>query len=67
MGDIKEICDLVHPHIGIITAVGPQHLESFGSIENVCRTKFELADSLPADGLAVVNNDFEAAKGASCK
>ncbi len=62
VGDIKEICDLVHPHIGIITAVGPQHLESFGSIENVCRTKFELADSLPADGLAVVNNDFEAAK-----
>ncbi len=62
VGDIKEICDLVHPHIGIVTAVGPQHLESFGSIENVCRTKFELADSLPADGLAVVNNDFEAAK-----
>ncbi|MCC8114170.1 MAG: hypothetical protein LIP03_09300 [Bacteroidales bacterium] len=58
-GDIKEICDLVHPQIGIITAVGPQHLESFGTIENVQRTKFELADALPADGLAVVNNDFE--------
>lgn len=57
--DIKEICDLVHPQIGIITAVGPQHLESFGTIENVCSTKFELADALPNDGLAVVNNDFE--------
>lgn len=56
--DIKEICDLVHPTIGIVTAVGPQHLESFGSIENVQRTKFELVDSLPADGLAVINNDF---------
>lgn len=57
-GDIKEICDLVHPEIGIITAVGEQHLESFKSIENVQRTKFELVDSLPAGGLAVVNNDF---------
>lgn len=57
--DIKEICELVHPQIGIITAVGPQHLESFGTIENVQATKFELADALPADGLAVINNDFE--------
>lgn len=59
LGDIKEICDIVHPRAGIITAVGPQHLESFKTIENVQRTKFELADALPADGLAVVNNDFE--------
>ncbi len=59
LGDIKEICDLVHPEIGIVTAVGEQHLESFKSIENVQRTKFELVDALPANGLAVVNNDFE--------
>lgn len=58
LGDIKEICDLVHPQIGIVTAVGPMHLESFKSIENVQATKFELVDALPADGLAVVNNDF---------
>lgn len=57
-GDIKEICDLVHPSIGIVTAVGEQHLESFHTIENVQRTKFELVDALPADGLAVLNNDF---------
>lgn len=59
LGDIKEICDLVCPTIGIVTAVGEQHLESFKSIENVQRTKFELVDALPADGLAIVNNDFE--------
>lgn len=58
-GDIKEICDLVHPSVGIVTAVGKQHLESFGSIENIQKTKFELIDSLPADGLAVLNDDFE--------
>lgn len=57
-GDIKEICDLVHPHIGIITAVGEQHLESFKTIENVQATKFELADALPAGGLAILNDDF---------
>ncbi|MCM1006180.1 MAG: UDP-N-acetylmuramoyl-tripeptide--D-alanyl-D-alanine ligase [Prevotella sp.] len=58
-GDIKEICDIVHPQTGIITAVGPMHLETFHSIENVQSTKFELADSLPDDGLVVVNDDFE--------
>lgn len=57
-GDIKEICDIVHPHIGIVTAVGPMHLESFKTLENVCSTKFELVDALPSDGLAVINNDF---------
>lgn len=62
-GDIKEICDLVHPSIGIVTAVGEQHLESFKTIENVCRTKFELIDSLTGDGFAVVNNDFPQIEG----
>lgn len=56
--DIKDICDLVHPQSGIITAVGPQHLESFKTLENVRDTKFELADSLPPRGLIVLNNDF---------
>ena len=58
-GDIAEICDIVNPRSGIITAVGPQHLESFGNIETVQSTKFELADAVPADGFVLVNNDFE--------
>lgn len=58
-GDIKEICDIVHPQIGIVTAVGPMHLESFKTIENVQKTKFELIDALPGDGFGVINNDFE--------
>ena len=58
-GDIKEICDLVHPAVGIITAVGEQHLESFKTIENVQRTKFELADAVPSNGFVVLNNDFQ--------
>ncbi|MDE7403427.1 MAG: UDP-N-acetylmuramoyl-tripeptide--D-alanyl-D-alanine ligase [Muribaculaceae bacterium] len=59
LGDIKEICNIVHPEMGIVTAVGPMHLESFKSIENVCTTKFELIDALPSTGFAAVNNDFE--------
>lgn len=58
-GDIAEICRLVNPSIGIVTAVGEQHLESFKSIGNVQRTKFELIDALPADGTAILNDDFE--------
>lgn len=48
--EIKELCDIAHPHDGIITSVGPQHLETFNSIENVVNTKFELADSVQAVG-----------------
>ena len=59
VGDIREICDIVHPSVGIVTAVGEQHLETFKTIERVQSTKFELVDALPADGFAVLNNDFE--------
>jgi len=58
-GDIKEICDLVHPSIGIVTSVGDMHLETFGSRENILATKFELLDALPANGFGVVNFDSE--------
>ena len=60
-GDIKEICDLVEPELGIITSVGEMHLETFGSVEGVARTKFELIDALPEGGFGVVNIDSEAA------
>ena len=49
-GDIKEICDLVHPDCGLITTVGPQHLDTFGDISNVFSTKFELYDSVKSAG-----------------
>jgi UDP-N-acetylmuramoyl-tripeptide--D-alanyl-D-alanine ligase len=61
-GDIEEICNIVHPDMGIITAVGPMHLETFKNIETVCATKFELADAIPATGFVAINNDFEPCK-----
>lgn len=58
-GNIKELCDLVRPEIGIITAIGPQHLETFKTMENVVSTKYELIESLPVEGIAILNNDDE--------
>ena len=60
-GDIKEICDLVCPSMGIVTSVGEMHLETFGSVESVALTKFELIDALSAGGFGIVNIDSEAA------
>lgn len=57
LGHIQEICDIVHPRHAVITSIGPQHLESFKSQENILRAKFELAEAIPADGLAFLNYD----------
>ena len=59
VGDIKELCDIVHPQHGVITSIGPQHLESFKTLDAVKNTKFELADALPQDGMLFLNNDDE--------
>ena len=60
VGDIKEICDIVNPKYGIITSVGPQHLESFKSIENVLKTKFELQEAVAKnDGYMFLNYSNE--------
>jgi UDP-N-acetylmuramoyl-tripeptide--D-alanyl-D-alanine ligase len=58
-GEIKELCDFVHPKYGIITRIGTAHLESFGSKENIQTTKFELIESLPVDGIGILNGDDE--------
>ncbi len=58
-GEIKEKCNFIKPKYGILTTIGTAHLESFGSQENVQKAKFELIDSLPDDGIAVLNMDDE--------
>lgn len=57
VGDIREICELVSPKYGILTSVGEQHLETFGSLDAIVKTKFELADALPAGGCLFANGD----------
>ena len=57
IGDIKTLCALVSPSIGILTSIGPQHLETFKSIGNVAKTKYELIEALPYEGTAIFNGD----------
>jgi UDP-N-acetylmuramoyl-tripeptide--D-alanyl-D-alanine ligase len=59
-GGIKLLCNIAKPKIGILTGINNQHLATFGSQKNIVKAKFELIDSLPQEGLAVLNwdNDF---------
>lgn len=58
-GDIEEICDIVHQRYGVLTAVGEQHLETFKTLDNIKKTKFEIVETLPQEGTAFVNKDDE--------
>jgi UDP-N-acetylmuramoyl-tripeptide--D-alanyl-D-alanine ligase len=57
-GQIAELCQIAQPEIGVITNVGPVHLELVGSLEGVVRAKGELVAALPAGGTAVVPESF---------
>lgn len=59
IGDVQEICDIVKPKYGILTAIGPQHLDTFKSIDNVKKGKMELITNLPKDGIGFVNWEDE--------
>lgn len=54
-GEIKAICDIVHPKIGILTGISQQHISLFGGLKEIIQTKYELINSLPKDGLAIFN------------
>jgi len=56
-GEIKLVCGMVKPRIGILTAINEQHLSLFGSIKNTQTAKYELLRSLPETGLAIINSD----------
>jgi UDP-N-acetylmuramoyl-tripeptide--D-alanyl-D-alanine ligase len=58
-GEIRQLCKLVRPTIGVLTAVGPEHLERFGSIDHVIEAEFEIIEALPHDGIAIFNGDDE--------
>lgn len=58
-GEIAELVAFARPTIGVLTAIGPAHLERFGSIEAIERGKYEIVRDLPSDGVAVMNVDDE--------
>jgi UDP-N-acetylmuramoyl-tripeptide--D-alanyl-D-alanine ligase len=57
-GQIADLCEIAQPQIGVITNVGPVHLELVDSVEGVTRAKGELVAALPAGGTAIVPPDF---------
>ena len=58
-GDISFLCDLAQPDSGVITNIGIAHIQSFGTIDAVAKTKCELFEALSADGVRFVNMDDE--------
>ena len=57
-GQIAELCEMARPQIGVVTNIGPVHLELVETIEGVQRAKGELVAALPAGGTAIVPEDF---------
>ena len=58
-GEISALAKIAHPEIGVVTNVAPVHLEFFKSVSDIARAKYELIESLPAVGTAVLNADDE--------
>jgi UDP-N-acetylmuramyl pentapeptide synthase len=56
-GEIQRLSQIAEPNIGVVTNVRPVHLENFRSMQGIALAKRELIESLPADGVAVLNND----------
>jgi UDP-N-acetylmuramoyl-tripeptide--D-alanyl-D-alanine ligase len=59
-GEIKRLCEIAQPDMGIITNVGPGHLKGLGSLAGVRKEKLSLIDALPEDGLALVGEGIGA-------
>ncbi len=55
--DIQEMCDLARPDLAVLTAIGEQHLETFGSQENIIAAKTDILRNLAPGGTAFVNGD----------
>lgn len=62
-GEIRRLCEIARPTVGMITNVGPAHMKKLATVEEVARAKGELLEMLPPDGIAVLNGDDPAIMG----
>lgn len=67
LGEIRTLARLSRPDVGVVTNVGPNHLERLGSIERIAEAKAELVDELPESGLAVLNYDDDRVRSMSSR
>jgi len=56
-GEISALCAIAPPTIGVLTAIAPQHLSLFGSLENIRKAKYEIIEAVPQNGLAIFNGN----------
>lgn len=63
LGEIATLCSIARPAIGVVTIIGPVHLERLGSIDAIVQAKAELVEALPGDGVAILNYDDERVRG----
>lgn len=61
-GDIKTLCRIVRPDISVVTGIAPQHIETFGAVENIIAEKEEAVNGLKDGGLAVVSIETHGGK-----
>ncbi|SEL73882.1 UDP-N-acetylmuramoyl-tripeptide--D-alanyl-D-alanine ligase [Streptacidiphilus jiangxiensis] len=66
-GHIAELCGITRPKVGLVINVGTAHLGEFGSREGIAEAKGELVESLPADGVAVLNGDDPLVRGMAAR
>jgi UDP-N-acetylmuramoyl-tripeptide--D-alanyl-D-alanine ligase len=57
VGEIHALCAIALPHVGVMTNIGPTHLERLKTVERIAQAKSELVQALPADGVAILNHD----------
>lgn len=57
IGEVALLCRIAPPQIGVVTVIGPEHLEYFGSMQNVILGEREIVEALTSDGIAILNDD----------